>query len=109
MLKTLVIALSLLSVPAFADTRWEREHPRRDQVNDRLENQHERVRAGVRDGELTRREARRIHREDRAIRGEERAMAAEHHGHITRGEERRLDRQENRVSRQIYRERHDGR
>jgi hypothetical protein len=93
------------AAPSFADTAWERSHPRRDQVNDRLEHQNDRIRDGRADGSLTPREARRLHREDHAIRAEERGMAAEHGGHITRRDQRILDRQENRVSRRIRRER----
>ncbi|MCX5746467.1 MAG: hypothetical protein NT062_28655 [Proteobacteria bacterium] len=104
-----VAATTLCALPSFADTRWEQAHPRRDQVNDRLANQRDRVHAGVQAGQLTRGEARRIRREHRAIRAEERAMAARHGGHLTRAQQGRLDRQENRVSRQIERERRDGR
>jgi hypothetical protein len=109
LISLLVAAATFAAVPAFADTAWERAHPRRDQVNDRLEHQRDRIDAGRADGELTRHEARRLHREDHAIRAEERRMAAAHGGHITRGEQRRLDRQEDRVSRQIHRERARGR
>jgi hypothetical protein len=49
-------------------------------------------------------EARRLHREDRVVRHEERAMAAANDGHLTRREERVLNRRENRISRQISRE-----
>ena len=109
MKKLVAAALLLVAVPAFADTRWERTHPRRDEVNDRLANQHARVNAGVREGQLTHGEARQIHREDHTIRAEERAMAAEHGGHITAREQTQLNRQENHVSRQIHRERQQGR
>jgi hypothetical protein len=88
---------------------WNEEHPRRAEVNQRLENQRERVTQGVREGELTRREAARLHREDRAIRARERAMASRHGGHLTRHEQRVLNRRENAVSRQIRRERELGR
>ncbi len=98
-------ATFLTAAPSFADTAWERSHPRRDQVNDRLENQNARIRDGREDGQLTRHQARQLHREDHAIRAEERGMAAEHGGHITRRDQRILNRQENRVSRQIHRER----
>jgi hypothetical protein len=102
MLGKLLVAASLLAaVPAYAD------HPRREEVNARLANQNHRINAGVRDGSLTPREAHKLRREDRAIRAEERAFAATHNGHITRGEQRLLNRQEDRVSRQIYRERRD--
>src|SRR5690242_19832151 len=91
-------ATLLAAAPSFADTAWERSHPRRDQVNDRLEHQNDRIRDGRADGSLTPRESRRLHREDHAIRAEERGMAAEHGGHITRRDQRILNRQENRVS-----------
>lgn len=110
--RKLVQALAVLSAgallvgtagSAFAETAWERSHPRRDQVNDRLENQSRRIHQEYREGELTRGQARRLHREDRRIRHEERNMARLHGGHITRADQRILDRQENRISRQIGR------
>jgi hypothetical protein len=101
----LTTAILSISVPSFADGRWAANHPRRDEVNDRLANQDHRIDAGVRDGQLSRGQARQLHREDHAIRAEERAYASEHHGHITAGEQRRLNRQETTVSRQIHTER----
>ena len=55
---------------AFAQTQWERNHPRRDQVNDRPNQRH---------------------REDHAIRQEERDMAKINGGHITQGEQKVLN------------------
>jgi hypothetical protein len=107
MMKLLSAALVLcLAAPSFADTRWEQNHPRREQVNDRLANQNRRVDNGVKSGKLSPQQARQLHREDRAIRTEERADASLHGGHITKGEQRQLNRQENQVSRQIYAEKH---
>jgi hypothetical protein len=93
----------MVSVPAFADTNWEQNHPRRDQVNDRLERQDRRINREYREGEISRGQARQLHREDRFIRHEERFFARHDGGHITRGEQRYLNRQENFVSRQIGR------
>ena len=88
---------------ALADTRWERFHPRRDQVNDRLERQNHRINHEYREGELSRWQVRELHLEHRGIRRQERFFAAHHDGHITRREQRLLDREENGVSRQIGR------
>jgi hypothetical protein len=99
----LALALAGFATGANAETRWERSHPRRDQVNDRLERQNLRIRHEVAEGELSRAQAARLHREDHQIRREERAMASLHGGHITRAEQRELNRQENAVSRQIGR------
>ncbi len=98
---TVLIGASTFS--ASAETRWERNHPRRDQVNDRLANQYRRINREYREGELTRWQARALHREDHAIRREERVMAYFNRSHITRVEQRALNQQENVVSRQIGR------
>ncbi len=95
--------IAAVSSSALADTRWEQHHPRRDQVNDRLERQHQRIHHEVREGDLSRAQAARLHHEDRGIRHEERVMASQHHGHITLADKRALNRQENAVSHQIGR------
>ncbi len=104
--KTAMLGLAVALVAgssAMADGRWDRLHPRRDQVNDRLENQSRRNNREFREGELTRGQAFRLHWEDRLIRAEERSMARFDRGHITRAEQRALNQQENAVSRQIGR------
>jgi hypothetical protein len=88
---------------AKAETQWERNHPRRDQVNDRLQNQNRRINQEYREGEITRGQANRLHQEDRAIRQEERTMSGFNGGHITPAEQRSLNQQENAVSGQIGR------
>jgi hypothetical protein len=104
-LATVVFAGALVAMAgsALAETSWERNHPRRDQVNDRLQNQSRRINQEYREGEITRGQARALHREDRQIRREERTMASLDGGHITRADQRALNQQENVVSRQIGR------
>jgi hypothetical protein len=101
-----LLCTAALSAPAFADGKWAANHPRRDQVNDRLANQNRRIDNGVKSGTLSKGQARQLHREDHAIRTEERADAAANGGHITKGEQRQINHQENQVSRQIYAEKH---
>ena len=103
-----LIATSLLAIfaatagSAFAaESKFEKHHPRRDEVNDRLQHQNQRIRAEVKEGELTKNQARRLHRKDRHIRKEERAMARHDDGHITKSEQKTLNQQENTVSKQI--------
>lgn len=86
-----------------AEGQWAKNHPRRDQVNDRLQNQNRRINQERREGEISKGQAAKLHREDRQIRGEERAMASQNGGHITKQEQRTLNQQENAVSRQIGR------
>ncbi len=95
--------LAALTAPAKAGD-WKQDHPRRAEVNGRLNNQHRRVKQGLKKGELNKKQARRIRREDRNIRREERRMARRDGGHITKADQRKINRQENRVSRQINRD-----
>ncbi len=99
----LAALLGSVSISAVADTAFERNHPRRDQVNDRLATQNHRIPQQVKEGQLNRRQARRLHRGDRRIRREERRFARHHHGVISRAEQERLNRQENHLSRRIGR------
>ena len=101
-----VISLAVVGTAAsaaFAETQWERNHPRRDQVNDRLANQNRRINRELKEGEITKQQAHQLHREDHAIRQEERDMAKINAGHITKGEQKVLNQQENDVSHQIGR------
>jgi hypothetical protein len=76
-------------------------HPRRDQVNDRIAHQHERIREARREGEMTPRRAARLHRAEFKVRMQERRDARFHHGHITPAEQRHLNGEENRISRHM--------
>ena len=95
------VTLGALAAPALADTQWQKEHPRREQVNNRLKNQNKRIRQERREGELSKAQAAKLHREDHAIRQEERTMASTNGGHITKAEQKALNQQENQVSQQI--------
>jgi hypothetical protein len=95
------VALGLSATSASAETFWQAHHPRRAEVNARLDYQNFRINREVREGELSPWQARRLHREDFAIRHEERTMASFNHGHITSGERRALNHQENVMSRRI--------
>jgi hypothetical protein len=102
----LAVAIAMLGTSmtgAIAETQWERNHPRRDQVNDRLSIQNRRINNELREGEITKAQANRLHSEDRAIRREERTMSRFDNGHITPAEQRALNQQENAVSGQIGR------
>ncbi len=102
---TLIFSLCVAAGSAMAaepgDTAWQKNHPRREQVNDRLAKQNQRIKTEVKQGEISQPQAAALHREDRQIRKEERAMASQNGGHITRQEQKTLNQQENQVSREI--------
>lgn len=86
---------------SYADTTWQKNHPRREQVNNRLANQNARIHKEVKEGEMSKAQAAALHKDDRQIRKEERSMASQNGGHITKLEQKTLNQQENAVSKQI--------
>jgi hypothetical protein len=74
-------------------------------VNARQQNQQQRVRQGVRSGELTRRETRNLAEEQRDVRQLERAYKSD--GQLTRAERADLHHEQNQASRDIYKQKHD--
>ena len=95
-----VLALGL-GANAMAETQWQKNHPRRTQVNGRLANQNKRIANQEAAGKLSAGQAATLHKDDHQIRQEERAMASQNGGHITKQEQRTLNQQENAVSKQI--------
>ena len=96
--------LGALAAPVLAadtDTKWQKNHPRREQVNNRLANQNKRIKQERKEGEISKAQAKQLHSEDHAIRQEERTMASTNGGHITKAEQKSLNQQENQVSKQI--------
>jgi hypothetical protein len=75
-------------------------------INERQQNQRERIRQGVQSGELTPVEAARLRRQDAQIRLNE-ARARQSGGEFTPQERARIQRQLNRESRRIYRQKND--
>jgi Ni/Co efflux regulator RcnB len=78
-------------------------------INQRKDNQQSRIGQGVRSGQLTARETSHLEGREASINHEEHAMRRAHDGHLTRGDRAALDRRQNRVSRSIYRDKHNAR
>jgi Ni/Co efflux regulator RcnB len=100
-----VVALATagLGMATSADANWRTQHPRRAEVNARLNNQARRIHMERKEGEITVAQAHDLHVEDRGIRAQERFDASRNGGHITRAEQARLNHQENQISGQIGR------
>jgi len=95
-----LVALIGLSLNSDAQG-WAAKHPRRAQVNSRLNNQNKRIKNEVKEGDLSTTQAAALHKDDHQIRKEERAMASQNGGHITSQEQKTLNQQENAVSKKI--------
>jgi len=97
-----LFALVIVLLPAAG---WAQD-PEHRTINGREREQQQRIRAGVRNGELTRREARRLESEEARIRVDE-AYARRSGGQFTPRERARIQRELNHSSRDIYRQKHD--
>ena len=84
-------------------------HPRVNQVNRRETRQQKRIANGINNGSLSPKEASHLERREASIQNQEQRDMAKHNGHLTKAEQRQLNRRENRVSRAIYRKKHNGR
>ena len=97
----MLVSLAALAGTASAETAWQKNHPRRTQVNSRLANQNKRIHQDVKNGTLSKSQAANLHHQDHQVRQEERDMASQNGGHITKPEQRVLNGQENNISGQI--------
>jgi hypothetical protein len=75
-------------------------------INQRRENQQQRIAQGIRSGHLNARQGERLERREASIGRQERLMRTAGHGRLNRRERMRLNHRLNRNSRAIYRARH---
>jgi len=78
-------------------------------INERKENQQDRIAQGVKSGELTAGETRNLETKEAALNKEEHNMRAADDGHLTAADRAKLNHQQNKLSRQIYNKKHNGR
>ncbi|GGA68010.1 hypothetical protein GCM10011507_19380 [Edaphobacter acidisoli] len=76
-------------------------------INQRKENQQDRIGQGVKSGQLTAGETSHLEKQESAINHEEHNMRAQDNGHLTRQDRRTINRQQNQESRRIYRDKHN--
>lgn len=103
------IAVACIAVPASAQTPTTTEPEKPATINQRLENQKDRIQAGTKDDQLTKAERTHLKANDAAIHAQERVYRNANDGKLTSGERKQLNRELNRNSRQIYRARHNNR
>jgi hypothetical protein len=78
-------------------------------VGQRKENQQDRIAQGVRSGQLTAGETHNLEAKQTALNGETRNMRNLNNGKLTAGDKKVVNAQQNRLSRNIYRDKHNGR
>lgn len=95
-LAALTLGLGLFAAPAMAAP-----------VDRRDVRQEQRIREGMRTGQLSPREAMRLQRQEDRLRFEKRMLRGRQGGMLTQSQRNRLDRQHDRLSRRIYAQKHD--
>ena len=97
---TFIANLSLTTAALSAQTS--------QQINQRKENQQDRIAQGVKSGQLPAGETAHLEKQESAINREERNMRAQDNGHLTKADKALINRQQNQESRRIYRDKHNG-
>jgi hypothetical protein len=83
------------------------QHYGNNEVDQRRENQQDRIANGITSGKLTAGQAARLEKGQAAINQETRTDRSLNGGHLTQGEKQQINKQQNQASRQIYHAKHN--
>jgi hypothetical protein len=103
-------ALLALSVPAaFAQssTSTTTADPKPGEIQQRKENQQDRIAQGIQSGQLTAGETKNLETKEAGLNKEEHTMRSQDNGHLTAADRAKLNRQQNGLSKQIYTDKHN--
>jgi hypothetical protein len=98
-------ALAALAAPAFSQTTASAPAPI---IQERKENQQDRIANGVQSGQLTAGETKNLEKKEAGLNKEESNMRKADDGHLTAADRAKLNRQQNRLSSNIYADKHNG-
>ncbi|HTS78114.1 MAG TPA: hypothetical protein VMG40_18015 [Bryobacteraceae bacterium] len=79
-----------------------------DRIQDRKENQQDRIANGVKNGTLTPRETSHLENKEANLNKETRNDRKQNGGNLTNKQKAQVNRQQNHLSKQIYRDKHNG-
>ena len=82
-------------------------HPRVNEVNNREENQQQRIGNGIKSGKLNSQQAANLEKRETNVQNREKADMAKNNGHLTKAEQRGINRQQNRISRSIAKDKRE--
>jgi hypothetical protein len=82
-------------------------HPRVNEINQREQNQQDRIANGVKSGQLTPGETQRLERGEQRLENNEKKDMAKDNGHLTKQDQRKLNREANHMSKRIYKDKHN--
>lgn len=101
-------ALAALAVPAFSQSTSDPNAPA-PTIQQRKENQQDRIGNGVQNGQLTVGETTNLEKKESSLNQEEHDMRKMDNGHLTTSDRTTLNQQQNHLSNQIYRDKHNAR
>jgi len=78
-------------------------------INQRKENQQDRIANGIQDGQLTAGETKNLEKKESNLNQEERDMRKLDNGHLTAADRATLNQQQNKLSQNIYKDKHNAR
>ena len=103
---SVVGALCAILGTTLASAQTVPDHPRVNEVNQRLDNQQQRIDNGLKNGTMTGKQAARDEAHDANIARRESVDEAKHGGHLTKAEQNRLNKSLNKNSKRIYNQKH---
>jgi hypothetical protein len=83
-------------------------HPRVNQINQREQNQQNRIANGVKNDKLTPGQTARLEKGEQRLQNNEKKDMAKDNGHLTKQNQRQLNHEANNMSKRIYKDKHDG-
>ena len=98
----ILVAMCVPAVQAQSDTTATGQT-----IQQRKKNQQDRIANGVQSGQLTAGETKNLENKEANLNGEERQMRAADNGKLTGADRAKLNRQQNRLSNQIYQDKHN--
>ncbi len=105
----LTSAFAGLLLPATAQTSSTAPATAPASINQRKENQQDRIANGVQDGQLTPGETRNVEKKESDLNHEEHDMRKLDNGHLTAADRATLNQQQNKLSNKIYQDKHNAR
>ena len=81
-------------------------HPRVNQVNRREARQQQRIGNGIKSGKLNSQQSAHLEKREASVQNREQKDMAKHNGHLTKAEQKGINRQQNRISKTIYKDKH---
>jgi len=82
-------------------------HPRVNQVNSRETRQQNRIANGVKNGSLSPKQTANLEKREASVQSREKKDMAAHNGHLTKAEQNGINRQQNRISKSVYKDKHN--